>query len=58
MATVLNTENRAYITWQYKELNFGLLGGLRIEGLERMQVILKVEYKQQAELVKHIFSQG
>src|ERR1044072_6089692 len=51
MATLLNTENREYITWQYQDLNFGLLGGLRIEGLERMRVTLKVEYKQQA--VRH-----
>lgn len=51
MATALNTENREYITWQYQELNFGLLGGLRIEGLERMRVTLKVEYRQQA--VRH-----
>jgi hypothetical protein len=48
MATALNTENQKYITWQYQELNFGLLGGLRVEGLERMRVTLKVEYKQQA----------
>jgi dsDNA-binding SOS-regulon protein len=48
---LLNTENREYITWQYEQLNFGLLGGLKIEGLERMRVTLKVEYKQQA--VRH-----
>ncbi|AEV99203.1 hypothetical protein Niako_2870 [Niastella koreensis GR20-10] len=48
MATALSTENREYITWQYQELNFALLGGLKIEGLERMRVTLKVEYKQQA----------
>lgn len=48
---LLNTENREYITWQYEQLNFGLLGGLRIEWLERMRVTLKVEYKQQA--VRH-----
>lgn len=51
MATVLNTDNREYITWQYEQLHFGLLGGLKIEGLERMRVTLKVEYKQQA--VRH-----
>lgn len=48
MASILNTENREYITWQYEQLNFGLLGGLKIEGLERMRVTLKVEYKQLA----------
>jgi hypothetical protein len=51
MTTELNTENREYITWQYEQLNFGLLGGLKVEGLERMRVTLKVEYKQQA--VRH-----
>ena len=51
MLTGLNIENREYITWWYQELIFGLLGGLRIEGLERMRVTLKVEYKQQA--VRH-----
>jgi len=48
MATALNTENREYVNWQHQELDFGLLGGLKIEGLERMRVTLKVEYKQQA----------
>jgi hypothetical protein len=51
MAAALNTENREYITWQYDQLNFALLGGLKIEGLERMRVTLKVEYKQNA--VRH-----
>ena len=46
MTVKLNTGNREYITWQYEQLNFGLLGGLKIEGLERMRVTLKVEYKQ------------
>ncbi len=39
--------NRDYIVWQFEQLNFGLLGGIRIEGLERMRVTLHVEYKQQ-----------
>jgi hypothetical protein len=51
MTTELNTVNREYITWQYQELNFGLLGGLKIEGLERMRVTMKVEYRQLA--VRH-----
>ena len=51
MATALNTENREYLFWQYEQLNFGLLGGLKIEGLERMRVTLKVEYNQVA--VRH-----
>ena len=46
MATALNTENREYITLHYQDLVFGLLGDLKIDGLERMRVTLKVEYKQ------------
>src|SRR5690349_12483952 len=48
MATELNTDSREYITWKYEQLHFGLLGGLKIEGLERMRVTLKLEYQQQA----------
>lgn len=47
----LNVNNKDYITYQYEQLRFGLLGGLKIEGLERMRVTLKVEYNQQA--VRH-----
>jgi hypothetical protein len=48
MIAALNTNNQEYITWQYEQLQFALLGGLKIDGLERMRVTLKVEYKQQA----------
>jgi len=51
MTVKLNSDNREYITWHYEQVSFGLLGGLRIEGLERMRVTLKVEYKQLA--VRH-----
>jgi hypothetical protein len=44
MTGALNTENREYITWQYEQLNFALLGSLKIEELERMRVTLKMEY--------------
>jgi predicted DNA-binding protein len=33
------------VTWQYEELNFALLGGIRIEGLHSMRVTLKVDFK-------------
>lgn len=56
MATELNAENREYITWQYQDLNFALLGGLKIEGLERMRVTLKVEYRQQVLRHNHLFN--
>jgi hypothetical protein len=44
----LNTSNPEYITWQYEQLQFALLGGIAIEGLDRMRVTVKVEWKQQA----------
>lgn len=48
MAITLNTTNPEYITCGYEQLQFTLLGGLKIEGMERMRVTLKIEYKQQA----------
>lgn len=47
-ATHLDTSNPAYFTFTYEQLQFGVLGGLRVEGLERMRVTLKIEYKLQA----------
>jgi len=41
----LNHHNPEYVTWQYEELNFALLGGIRIEGLHSMRVTLKVDFK-------------
>ncbi len=41
----LNHYNPEYVTWKYEELNFALLGGIRIEGLHSMRVTLKVDFK-------------
>ncbi len=41
----LNHHNPEYVTWKYEELNFALLGGIRIEGLHSMRVTLKVDFK-------------
>lgn len=41
----LNHHNAEYVTWQYEELNFVLLGGIRIEGLQSMRVTVKVDFK-------------
>src|SRR5882672_2998254 len=46
MSSTLNTTNPEYITWQYEQLQFALLGGFRIEGLDRMRVTCKMEYKE------------
>lgn len=41
----LNHHNPEYVTWQYEELLFTLLGGIRIEGLHSMRVTLKIDFK-------------
>ncbi|MGN6293156.1 MAG: hypothetical protein ACTHMV_10475 [Chitinophagaceae bacterium] len=43
MATVLNTSNPEYLTWEYEQIEVGILGGIRIEGLGRMRVTLKIQ---------------
>ena len=47
----LHTDNPEYFTWQYEQLQIAILGGLKIEGLDRMRVTLKIEWKQLA--VRH-----
>jgi hypothetical protein len=42
---VLNHHNPELVTWKYEEINFALLGGIRIEGLHSMRVTLKVDFK-------------
>lgn len=44
----LNTQNPDHITWKYEQLLFAVLGGIRLEGLDRMRVTLKTEFKGQA----------
>jgi predicted DNA-binding protein len=41
----LNHHNPEYVTWVYEELNFALLGGIRIEGMHSMRVTLKIDFK-------------
>jgi hypothetical protein len=38
----LNTQNPESITYQTEELNFTILGGIRIDGLDRLRVTLKI----------------
>lgn len=45
MSEPLNHHNPEYVTWKYEEINFALLGGIRIEGLHSMRVTLKVDFK-------------
>src|ERR1700679_566449 len=44
-ADKLNHINPEYVTWKYEELNFAMLGGIRIEGLHSMRITLKVDFK-------------
>lgn len=41
----LNTHNPEYITWNYEQLHITLLGGIRIEGLDKLRVTIKIEHK-------------
>ncbi len=41
----LNTHNPEYITWNYEQLHITLLGGIRIEGLDKLRVTIKIEFK-------------
>jgi hypothetical protein len=41
----LNIHNPEYVTWQYEEMLFAILGGIRIEGLHSMRITLKTEFK-------------
>ena len=44
----LNIDNPEYLTCHYEQLQIAILGGLKIEGLDRMQVTLKMEWKELA----------
>ena len=41
----LNHRHPEYVTWKYEEMQFALLGGIRIEGLHSMRVTLKIDFK-------------
>ncbi|WP_315814196.1 hypothetical protein [Paraflavitalea speifideaquila] len=45
--TELNTDNPEYFTCQYEQLQIAILGGLKIEGLDRMRVTLKILFKKE-----------
>ncbi|BAV06180.1 hypothetical protein SAMN05421788_106244 [Filimonas lacunae] len=42
----LNTSNPLHLSWQYGEVHIEIMGGIRLEGLDRLKVTLKVKYKQ------------
>jgi ABC-type dipeptide/oligopeptide/nickel transport system ATPase component len=41
----LHHQSPELVTWQYEELQFALLGGIRIEGLYSLRVTLKIDFK-------------
>ena len=43
----INDSHAEYLVWQYEQLQITILGGLKIEGMERMRVTLKIEWKEQ-----------
>jgi len=45
---ILNTTNPNHITWQYEELHFAILGGIRLEGLDRLRVTIKISFRREA----------
>ncbi len=45
MEHLLNTQNPEHITWKYEQLSFAILGGIRLEGLDRLRVTIKTEFK-------------
>ncbi len=44
----LNSHNSEYLTWKYEQMLFSILGGIRLDGLDRMRVTLKIDFKTQA----------
>ncbi|MGB3947586.1 MAG: hypothetical protein WBM13_06360 [Bacteroidia bacterium] len=45
MQAQLNTENPQHLTLQYEQLYFTILGGIRIDTLDRLRVTFKAEFK-------------
>lgn len=46
-----NTSNPDFITYKHEQLFFSIMGGIRLDGLDRLRVTLKIEHKGQA--VRH-----
>lgn len=44
----LNTDNPNHITTESQDVQFAILGGVKLEGLDRLRVTLKIEFSNQA----------
>ncbi|NOQ74902.1 MAG: hypothetical protein GQ574_23005 [Crocinitomix sp.] len=42
----LNTQNPDFIVWEHEKLCFDILGGIRMEGLDRLRITLRVRFDQ------------
>ena len=40
----LNTQNSDFLTWTHKKIQFDILGGIRLEGLDRLRVTVRATY--------------
>jgi len=43
--TKLNTQNPDFITWKHENIQFDILGGIRLEGLDRLRVTVRATYE-------------
>lgn len=41
--TTLHTTNPLHLTWQYEAIDITILGGIKLEGLDRLRVTLKID---------------
>lgn len=44
----LNVGNPEYLTFQHEQLLFSIMGGIRLDGLDRMRATVKIDFKGQA----------
>ena len=41
----LNTQNPEFLTWTHENIQFDILGGIRLEGLDRLRVTVRATYE-------------
>ncbi len=48
---LLNTHHPEHLTWKYEQILFTVLGGIRLDYMDRMRVTIKIEFK--GETIRH-----
>lgn len=43
-----NSSNPEFLTFKYEQLLFSIMGGIRLDGLDRMRATLKIEFRSEA----------